>query len=281
MDCSKLHSTPAPEHWTQWPAIPTKTSHRIQAGKTVSAPHVRTLALQVYPALVNPFSVNSFGQVINNICAPSSSWKWTLQDFVDFPCSDPRRRSDSKWAAFASPSLHNISEPVLTNNINKDGIRYLVSMSSGTDWSTLASTRQLTIALFPALKYLERVICVNRCIIAVLCGEARICWTTPELFYNGLSEACGRNRRHSADYNFVDTPHDRDFHRVNSVEAGSCLYVRAGTFIQIAVQAGTMLALIFDVDVEPTFESIQDWITRRNGEMYFQFFSYYILQFYR
>ena len=229
---------------------------------------MRTLALQIYPDLVKPFSVNSFAQVISNISATASSWKWTLQEFVDFPCADPRQHSNSNWSPFTFSSSALVSEPVLTNALSKDGIQYLNSLSPGTDWNSLASTRRLTIAMFPALRYLERVICVSRCIIAVVCGEVTIGWTTAKLFYSGLNHARGGNRRHSVEFNFVDSVHYRDFHRVQSIVAGTSIYVRSGTFIQMVVQAGTMLTMIFDADVEPMFDNIDDWIIREKGEIY-------------
>ena len=270
-----FHSTPPPLSWNEWPDVPTLTKHIpkkrrfLAPGQNdMSDPHIRTLILQVYRDMLlarnKPTSYQDLVKIL--MTAPYVAFEWTFEGKVLFPASldgATLTGSSRQWNVVNStPSATN---PLLITTISNDAVKYLRSVFQQTNWSNLASKSRLQFAVFPTGRYLNRVVCHSRAIIGVMCGQARLAWTTPDLFYSGLEVVRGRNRRHSVDYNFVDNLTNRDFHRVDRMQAGMCMYVRTGAAIQMLVQPNTIFVMLIDANVEPHFERLSDWLVNFKG----------------
>ena len=270
------HSTPAPQSWNEWPDVPTETSHVpkkkrfLAPGQNdMSDPHIRTLVLQVYrDMLLAQKKATSYQELVKILFTrPSVVLEWSFEGKVLFPASVNETTltgsGSRRWNLVNStPEAIN---PLLITKISNDAAKLLSSVFEQTNWSKLAANSRLQFAVFPSARYLSRVVCHSRAIIGVMCGQARLAWTTPELFYSGLDVVRGTNQRHRVDYDFVDNQTNRDFHRVDRMHAGACMYVRTGAAIQLFVQANTILVMLIDADVEPHFERLIDWLVRIKG----------------
>ena len=277
------HSTPPPLRWHEWPDIPSVTTHfpkkmcHVSPGQsTISDPHLRTLALQVYPNMLRSESASSYQDLVKLVDAGSSTAKlqWEYAGNVQFPHNGalPAER-------FSGPSWKEMSTTEQTTTVKAPMMFYMMANDAaklfpptllcGTDWQNMTQSTRLIFAAFPTSRYLSRVVCHSRAIIGVLCGEGRLAWTTPEIFYSGLDVVRGKNRRHGIDINFVDSQSHRDFHRVDHVDTGMCLYIRSGAVIQMWIEANTMLVMVVDddVDVDPKFERLSSWLVRVKGQI--------------
>ena len=263
----KLHATPPPQHWTEWPNIPSKTQHKcaVKDGvRVVSEAHQRTLALQVYPDLVLPVGQRRFVSFVEGVFATSEALVWSSVGKVAFPpCYDKDANDDAPtWEMRSSSSK---LMPMLTSTPDSGALTFLNNAFPGTQWGTLTSERRLALVAFPRSRLLHRVVCHTRLIIAVLHGNARLVWTTPALFYSGLPVVRQRNCRHSVDINFAESTSLRDFNIVDNAQVGYCAYVRAGALIQLAVSNDTVLAMVVEAGSTSTFQRLSEWLRTEKG----------------
>jgi len=275
------HSTPAPLRWHDWPDVPTETKHVskkicfVKPGESlISDPHRRTLALQVYRDILRNEPPTTYKQLVKLIFdgSASTTMHWPVSEGkVFFPNNGtPVAQSESSqgWNPLRlSQTAVADNDPMMVTFLATDTAKAIpLGLFFDTDWSTLTKTSRLTFAAFPSARYLSRVVCHSGAIIGLLYGGGRLAWTTPDIFYSGLDVVRARNRRHSVDHDMVDTNSHRDFHFVDHVQTGTCLYVRGGAAIQLRVEAETTLVMVVDGDVEPNFERLSDWMVRVKGE---------------
>ena len=276
------HSTPKPPRWYEWPAVPTETKHVtkkscfVSPGKSdISDPHLRTLALQVYrdmmPVLHRRVDYPELSELIFKR-ASTEILQWNHAGKVVFPHSgtaSSETDSSQCWIRITDNEAADIVDaPLIMNVLGTDAAKvWPTSLISETDWLSSTTPCRLIFAAFPTARYLSRVVCHSRVIIGVLCGQGRLAWTSPELFYSGVDVVKGKNRRHGVDVDFVDSKSHRDFHRVDLVRAGMCLYVRSGAVIQLCVEANTMLVMCVDEEEDgPKFERLSEWLVRVKGQ---------------
>ena len=166
------------------------------------------------------------------------------------------------WVKRTSPSK---LMPMLTSTLDMRGLDFLNQVFPSSTWDELNDERRLTLVSFPRARLLQRLVCHKRVIIAVLHGQARLAWTTPELFYSELPVVRPAKSRHGVDINFAESVVLRDFHIVDKVLAGYCLYVREGAAFQLSVKADSVLAIVTDAASTSPFQRLTEWLVLEKG----------------
>ena len=125
------HSTPPPLRWHEWPDIPSVTTHfpkkmcHVSPGQsTISDPHLRTLALQVYPNMLRSESASSYQDLVKLVDAGSSTAKlqWEYAGNVQFPHNGalPAER-------FSGPSWKEMSTTEQTTTVKAPMMFYMMA----------------------------------------------------------------------------------------------------------------------------------------------------------
>ena len=263
----KWHSTSPPQIWTDWPDLPTITKHKCQSKNgtvTTSESLHRTLALQVYPNLIVAKRPTRFDEFLDAAFISSETHVWTSSSKVALHVSgnEPTSEGSVNWVKRTSTSK---LMPMLTPMLDTCALELLKQLFPTSTWDTLNHERRLTLVAFPTTRLLQRLVCHKRVIIAVLHGQARLAWTTPEIFYSQLPVVRPRKSRHGVDINFAESIVLRDFHIVDKVLAGFCLYVREGATFQMTVKAESVLAIVTEPASTSPFQRLTDWLVFEKG----------------